>query len=78
QRAQVPAEPRDYTLQPLDNISEEQAVDYLKPEQQDRCGSLPSAPAKAREESAVTQHSVEYHHEGKAAEPAGHEGNDLS
>jgi len=74
-RAQVAAEPRDDSLEALDKIWEEEAVDFLQAEQQDRCGSLPSAPGKAREESAVPLHWVDFQHEGLAAVPAGEVGN---
>ncbi|HJR27168.1 MAG TPA: nitrate reductase molybdenum cofactor assembly chaperone, partial [Pseudomonas sp.] len=53
----------------------EEAVDFLKAEQQERCGSLPSAPGKAREESAVPLHWVDFQHEGLAAVPAQEVGN---
>ncbi len=49
-REQVKAEPRDDSLEALDKIWEEEAVDFMKAEQQDRCSSLPSAPGKARDE----------------------------
>ena len=57
-------------LEALDKIWEEEAVDFLQAEQQDRCGSLPSAPGKAREESAVPLHWVDFQHEGVASVPA--------
>ncbi len=68
-REQVAAEVRDDSLEALDKIWEEEAVDFLKAEQQERCGALPSAPGKAREESAVPLHWVDFQHEGLAAEP---------
>jgi nitrate reductase delta subunit len=74
-RAQVAAEPRDDSLEALDKIWEEEAVDFLQAEQQDRCSSLPSAPGKAREESAVPLHWVDFQHEGLAAVPAKEVGN---
>ncbi len=74
-REQVKAEPRDDSLEALDKIWEEEAVDFMKAEQQDRCSSLPSAPGKARDESAVPLHWVDFQHEGLAAAPAGEVGN---
>ena len=74
-REQVAAEPRDDSLEALDKIWEEEAVDFLQAEQQDRCSSLPSAPGKAREESAVPLHWVDFQHEGLAAAPAKEVGN---
>ncbi|PWK35679.1 nitrate reductase molybdenum cofactor assembly chaperone [Pseudomonas sp. B21-040] len=69
-RAQVAAESRDDSLEALDKVWEEEAVDFLQAEQQDRCGSQPSAPGKAREESAVPLHWVDFQHEGVASVPA--------
>ena len=69
-REQVAAEKRDDSLEALDKVWEEEAVDFLKAEQQERCGSMPSAPGKAREESAVPLHWVDFQHEGLAAAPA--------
>lgn len=66
-REQVAAEKRDDSLEALDKVWEEEAVDFLKAEQQERCGSLPGAPGKAREESAVPLHWVDFQHEGQAA-----------
>ncbi|MNW02324.1 hypothetical protein D3C71_1980910 [compost metagenome] len=74
-RAQVAAESRDDSLEALDKVWEEEAVDFLQAEQQDRCGAQPSAPGKAREESAVPLHWVDFQHEGVASVPAGEVGN---
>ena len=74
-REQVKAEPRDDSLEALDRVWEEEAVDFMKAEQQDRCSSLPSSPGRAREESAVPLHWVDFQHEGRAAAPAGEVGN---
>ncbi|QDG55444.1 MULTISPECIES: nitrate reductase molybdenum cofactor assembly chaperone [Pseudomonas] len=74
-RAQVAAEPRDDSLEALDKIWEEEAVDFMQAEQQDRCSSMPSSPGKAREESAVPLHWVDFQQEGRAAAPAGEVGN---
>lgn len=67
-REQVAAEVRDDSLEALDKIWEEEAVDFLKAEQQDRCSSMPSAPGKAREESAVPLHWVDFKQDGVVAE----------
>ncbi|KHK64766.1 nitrate reductase [Pseudomonas fluorescens] len=72
---QVKAEHRDDSLEALDKVWEEEAVDFMKAEQQDRCSSMPSAPGRAREESAVPLHWVDFQHEGRAAAPAGEVGN---
>ncbi|MBA1380232.1 nitrate reductase molybdenum cofactor assembly chaperone [Pseudomonas brassicacearum] len=72
---QVKAETRDDSLEALDKVWEEEAVDFMKAEQQDRCSSMPSAPGRAREESAVPLHWVDFQHEGQAAAPAGEVGN---
>ncbi|WP_413791356.1 MULTISPECIES: nitrate reductase molybdenum cofactor assembly chaperone [unclassified Pseudomonas] len=74
-REQVKAEPRDDSLEALDKVWEEEAVDFMKAEQQDRCSSMPSAPGKTRDESAVPLHWVDFQHEGLAAAPAGEVGN---
>ncbi len=62
-RERVKAEPQDDSLEALDKIWEEEAVDFMKAEQQDRCSSLPSAPGKARDESAVPLPWVDFQHE---------------
>lgn len=69
-RAQVAAEVRDDSLEALDKLWEEEAVDFLQAEQQDRCPSMASAPGKAREESAIPLHWVDFKQEGAVAEPA--------
>ncbi|WP_172149697.1 nitrate reductase molybdenum cofactor assembly chaperone [Pseudomonas tumuqii] len=68
-REQVAAEVRDDSLEALDKIWEEEAVDFLQAEQQDRCPSMQSAPGKAREDVPVPLHWVDFKHEGLAAEP---------
>ncbi len=70
-REQVTREPRDDSLEALDKVWEEEAVDFLKAEQQDRCSSMPGGPGKAREESAVPLHWVGFQHQG----PTGEAGN---
>ncbi|MET1077623.1 MAG: nitrate reductase molybdenum cofactor assembly chaperone [Pseudomonas sp.] len=67
-RAQVAAEVRDDSLEALDKLWEEEAVDFLKAEQQDRCPSMASGPGKAREESAIPLHWVDFKQEGAAVE----------
>lgn len=67
-REQVTREPRDDSLEALDKVWEEEAVDFLKAEQQDRCSSMPGGPGKAREESAVPLHWVGFQHEGPTGE----------
>lgn len=73
-REHVAAEPRDDSLEALDKIWEEEAVDFLKAEQQERCSAQPRAPGKAREEGAVPLHWVGFQ-QGQAAAPAGEVGN---
>lgn len=68
-RQQVAAEVRDDSLEALDKIWEEEAVDFLKAEQQDRCPSQTTMPGKAREEMPVPLHWVDFKHEGPAAAP---------
>jgi nitrate reductase delta subunit len=68
-REQVAAEVRDDSLEALDKIWEEEAVDFLQAEQQDRCPSQTTLPGKAREEVPVPLHWVDFKHEGLAAEP---------
>ncbi|MCY1561201.1 hypothetical protein D9M68_984280 [compost metagenome] len=67
-RKQVVAEVRDDSLEALDKIWEEEAVDFLQAEQQDRCPSMPGAPGKVREEVPVPMHWVDFNHDGAAAE----------
>lgn len=67
-REQVAAEVRDDSLEALDKIWEEEAVDFLQAEQQDRCPSQTSLPGKAREESAVPLHWVDFNQDGLATE----------
>jgi len=69
-REQVAAEVRDDSLEALDKIWEEEAVDFLKAEQQDRCPSQTSLPGKAREEVPVPLHWVDFNHEGAAVASA--------
>ncbi|MEX6503650.1 nitrate reductase molybdenum cofactor assembly chaperone [Pseudomonas zhanjiangensis] len=68
-REQVAAEVRDDSLEALDKLWEEEAVDFLKAEQQDRCGGQASAPGKVREESAIPLHWVDFKQDGSAVEP---------
>ncbi len=74
-REQVAAEQRDDSLEALDKIWEEEAVDFLQAEQQDRCAGQASAPGKPREESAVPLHWVDFQDQGLARKPAGEVGN---
>ncbi|WP_449430263.1 nitrate reductase molybdenum cofactor assembly chaperone [Pseudomonas putida] len=67
-RERVAAEPRDDSLEALDKVWEEEAVDFLKAEQQERCPSQPRAPGKAREEVPVPLHWVGFKHEGPDAQ----------
>ena len=67
-REQVAAEVRDDSLEALDKVWEEEAVDFMQAEQQDRCSSKTSAPGKAREESAVPMHWVDFKQDGLATE----------
>ncbi|MDT4846025.1 putative nitrate reductase molybdenum cofactor assembly chaperone NarW [compost metagenome] len=69
-REQVATEVRDDSLAALDKVWEEEAVDFLKAEQQDRCPSQPGLPGKAREEVPVPLHWVDFKHDGQAAAPA--------
>ncbi|WAE53450.1 nitrate reductase molybdenum cofactor assembly chaperone [Stutzerimonas frequens] len=64
---QVAAEERDDSLEALDKIWEEEQVNFLQAEQQDRCPSMPSGPGKAREESPVPLHWTDFKHDGQAA-----------
>ena len=67
-REQVAAEVRDDSLEALDKIWEEEAVDFMQAEQQDRCPSQTSLPGKAREESAIPLHWVDFKQDGLASE----------
>ena len=67
-REQVAAEVRDDALEALDKIWEEEAVDFLNAEQQERCPSMASAPGKAREESPIPLHWVDFKQDGLATE----------
>lgn len=69
-REQVAGEVRDDSLEALDKLWEEEAVDFLQAEQQERCPSMPGAPGKAREEVPVPVHWVDFKHDGQAAAPA--------
>lgn len=66
-REQVAAEQRDDSLEALDKVWEEEQVNFLQAEQQDRCPSMPSGPGKAREESPVPLHWTDFKHDGPAA-----------
>lgn len=67
-REQVAAEVRDDSLEALDKLWEEEAVDFMQAEQQDRCPSQASLPGKAREESAVPLHWVDFKQDGLVRE----------
>ncbi|MCO7630569.1 nitrate reductase molybdenum cofactor assembly chaperone [Pseudomonas guariconensis] len=67
-RERVADEPRDDSLEAMDKVWEEEAVDFLKAEQQERCASQPRAPGKAREEVPVPLHWVDFKHEGADAQ----------
>ncbi|MBF7728659.1 nitrate reductase molybdenum cofactor assembly chaperone [Pseudomonas sp. N040] len=67
-REQVAAEVRDDSLEALDKLWEEEAVDFMQAEQQDRCPSMASAPGKAREESPIPLHWVDFQQDGLATE----------
>src|SRR5690606_2667221 len=64
---QVAAEERDDSLEALDKVWEEEQVNFLQAEQQDRCPSMSSGPGKAREESPVPLHWTDFKHDGPAA-----------
>lgn len=63
-REQVAGEVRDDSLEALDKVWEEEAVDFLRAEQQERCPSQPGRPQKQREELAVPLHWVDFKQEG--------------
>lgn len=69
-REQVASEPRDDSLEALDTLWEEEAVDFLKAEQQARCPSQTTRPGKAREEVPVPLHWIDFKQDGAAAVPA--------
>lgn len=69
-REQVAAETRDDSLEALDKLWEEEVVDFLSAEQQDRCPSQTTLPGKTREEVPVPLHWVDFKQEGSAAAPA--------
>jgi nitrate reductase delta subunit len=69
-REQVAGEPRDDSLEALDKLWEEEAVDFLKAEQQERCPSQTARPGKAREEVPVPVHWIDFKQDGPAAAPA--------
>lgn len=66
-REQVAGEARDDSLEALDKVWEEEQVNFLQAEQQERCSAMPSGPGKARAESAVPLHWVDFKHDGQAA-----------
>ncbi len=67
-REQVAAEVRDDSLEALDKIWEEEAVDFMQAEQQDRCPSQTTLPGKVREEVPVPMHWVDFKQDGLATE----------
>ena len=69
-REQVAGEVRDDSLEALDKLWEEEAVDFLKAEQQERCPSQTARPGKAREEVPVPVHWIDFKQDGPAAAPA--------
>ncbi|MDH0895315.1 MULTISPECIES: nitrate reductase molybdenum cofactor assembly chaperone [unclassified Pseudomonas] len=69
-REQVAGEPRDDSLEALDKLWEEEAVDFLKAEQQERCPSQTTRPGKVREEVPVPVHWIDFKQDGSAAAPA--------
>ncbi|MGX5724847.1 nitrate reductase molybdenum cofactor assembly chaperone [Metapseudomonas otitidis] len=69
-REQVASEPRDDSLEALDKLWEEEAVDFLKAEQQERCPSQATRPGKAREEVPVPLHWIDFKQDGAATVPA--------
>ncbi|WP_165667849.1 nitrate reductase molybdenum cofactor assembly chaperone [Metapseudomonas otitidis] len=69
-REQVASEPRDDSLEALDKLWEEEAVDFLKAEQQERCPSQATRPGKAREEAPVPLHWIDFKQDGAATVPA--------
>ncbi|HSC85397.1 MAG TPA: nitrate reductase molybdenum cofactor assembly chaperone [Pseudomonas sp.] len=69
-REQVAAEVRDDSLEALDKIWEEEAVDFMQAEQQDRCPSQTTLPGKVREEVPVPLHWVDFKVDGSAVSVA--------
>ena len=69
-REQVAGEVRDDSLEALDKLWEEEAVDFLQAEQQDRCPSQTTMPGKAREEVPVPLHWIDFKQDGAASAPA--------
>ena len=69
-REQVAGEVRDDSLEALDKLWEEEAVDFLQAEQQDRCPSQTTMPGKAREEVPVPLHWIDFKQDGAASVPA--------
>lgn len=67
-RERVGEEPRDDSLEAMDKVWEEEAVDFLKAEQQTRCPSQPQAPGQAREEVPVPLHWVDFKQGGPATQ----------
>ncbi|SNR84245.1 nitrate reductase molybdenum cofactor assembly chaperone [Pseudomonas segetis] len=59
-REQVATEVRDDSLEALDKVWEEEAVDFLQAQQQDRCASQATGPGKVREELPVPLHWVDF------------------
>lgn len=59
-REQVAAEVRDDSLEALDKVWEEEAVDFLQAQQQDRCAGQATGQGKAREELPVPLHWVDF------------------
>ncbi|GGM16579.1 nitrate reductase molybdenum cofactor assembly chaperone [Pseudomonas asuensis] len=68
-REQVASESRDDSLEALDKVWEEEAVDFLKAEQEGRCGAQPSRPGKAKQEEAVPLHWIDFNQETPAQAP---------
>lgn len=66
-REQVAGEARDDSLEALDKVWEEEAVDFLQAEQQERCPSQMSMPGKAREEVPVPVHWIDFNQGAAAA-----------
>lgn len=66
-REQVAKEERDDSLEALDKVWEEEQVNFLQADQQERCPSMPAGPGKAREESPVPLHWIDFKHDGLAA-----------
>ena len=67
-REQVAAEVRDDSLEALDTLWEAEAVDFMQADHQDRCPRQTSLPGKAREESAIPLHWVDFKQDGLATE----------